>query len=48
MDGLEIAISIAALGISELVTEVVDDLFLLGDLDSELFFLACHELGIIL
>ena len=27
---------------------LVDDLFLFGDLDSELFFLACHELGIIL
>ena len=48
MDGLEVAISVAAFDIGKLVTQVIDYLFLLGDLDPELLLLACHKLGIIL
>ena len=46
-DCLQIAIRVGSLGISKLVSEVIDNLFLLGDLDPEFLFFTRHELLVV-
>ena len=46
-DCLQIAVRVGSLSIGKLVSKVIDNLFLLGDLDPEFLFFTRHELLIV-